>query len=150
MRCILLLAPLLLLAFPAWADDGPVPPPPPPPRVRYGEQTILVDFVTGGATVVLFAAGTEAKWAGAGAFVLGAPMVHVAHGQWPQMLIGIGARVVTPGVGCVLGGIGGLAFGPATTQSGGYGSDMEVGCAIGAVGGMIVASALDAALLAQE
>lgn len=118
--------------------------------VRYGEQVAIVDLITGGIAIGLFAADTEAKWVGAGAFVLGAPLVHAVHGQLPQTFAGMGIRVMTPGLGCVSGAITGLIVAPGSEREGNMLEGLEVGCKVGAIGGMVLASVLDAAFLARE
>ncbi len=80
----------------AWADkrDGD----------WYGWQTMAVDTVSVGT----FALGINlhsnpAALAGAGGLLLGAPILHAAHGNWGNAGLSLGSRVLLP--------IGGLALG---------------------------------------
>jgi hypothetical protein len=161
--------------------DPRAPPPPPAPTSHptwYGWQTLAADA----ASVVIVSFGltrTETStsggmdllapvmiYGGAGAFVLGGPIVHAAHGRWTTAMGDLALRVGAPLVAGVVG------YGIASTQvtslpaycndppagfqglgcvldQVGNDSIRAEGALIGAGTGALVASVLDAAVLAH-
>jgi hypothetical protein len=159
---------LLLVTSPAHADDTPaehtqetrtaIPAPlgvaptvgasdraqPPVTESRwYGWQTLLVDgasVAVAGASLTL---NEEALAAGlllgASGYAVGAPIVHLSHGQPVKALVSLGFRALTGGAGMLLLGLG--------ASGGMYG--LLLGAAAGAMllpGAMVI----DAAWLARE
>lgn len=113
------------------APDGPHP----TETVWYGWQTLLSDGAALATTPIV-------PWLGVTTYLLGAPLVHAAHGRPIVSLASVGLRVGTPLVGAV----GGVLL------SSGCGRDLcglgyaAVGAAVGAGGAVL----LDAFALARE
>jgi hypothetical protein len=131
----------------------------PPPEVRswYGYQTLALDALS----TVLITVGIV-KWngyagaAGAASFLLGPPIVHMAHGQgWKGLydmgLLRVTEPLVSAGVGAAIGAIVG-----AKTGCGAGGDDIPLPCGtlpgllIGLGVGMVAAVAVDASVFAWD
>ncbi|HEU4405157.1 MAG TPA: hypothetical protein VFS43_07690 [Polyangiaceae bacterium] len=141
---------------------APCPPPvrvakpkraePPPPRVEwYGWQTIATDL----AAVAFVGAGASDEedggvaLLGLGTYLLGAPIVHAANGQFGKGVASLGLRVGVP----VAGALGGLMLGSATCrEDDGWNENVcPLGqAALGSLLGILAASTLDAAVLAKK
>lgn len=143
MRSLLL---MLLLAMPsvAHADPGSVEHESPPPRATtehtwYGWQPLLVDASVLGAMLAVrseYVAG-----AGLGAFVIGAPITHLAHERWGAALGSFGVRVALPITAAVVGS--------SNCRPSEEGACMQA-AAYGAFLGMAAASLIDAFALSWE
>ncbi len=90
----------------------------------YGWQTITADA----ASVGTIALGINRRFtplaiAGAGGLILGAPILHAAHGNWGNAGLSLGSRVLFPLGGMLLGGVlsggGSVTDGLAKTWGGG-------------------------------
>lgn len=125
-----------------------VPPAPSPPRVKrwYGAYTLATD----GASLVLAVAGgvldREGEglvMAGLGGYLVGGPIVHLAHGNPGRSLLSLGTRAGLPVT---------VAFlGVAAENCGGRGDFCGLGGAIIGFGlGMVAAVAIDAAAIARD
>lgn len=114
------------------------------PRTHwYGWQTLLVD----GGSVVLLLAG--AAPVGVVSYVVGAPIVHVAHRQYAPA-VGSGLlRLTLPIAFAFLGAEVANAATPSSSGSNGLGAAF-VGVFGGAFGGIVAASAIDASVFAWE
>jgi hypothetical protein len=123
----------------------------------YGWQTLLVDAGAAGLFLGgVFHGETRILEAGAAAYALGPPLVHVAHGHVGRAGADAAIRVLGPPV---VGAIGfGLGLGAGVVLTG---NDPEArivvggllgytGLVVGAIGGYVAAVAVDAAVLAQE
>ena len=129
----------------------------PPPATRwYGWQTLLADFGALALTIRLGASVDEhndaavvgAVVASVGAFALGGPIVHAAHGHWEKA----GGSLALRGGLMLLGGLVGWGIGADACSQ--YFYDHE-GCALGyAVVGLVAGTAasiiVDASLLGRE
>jgi len=139
------------------AASPATPPPPPPAATRwYGWQTLLADAWAVTLTIVLSASVDQhddtavigAVVVGTSAFVLGAPIVHAAHGNRANAAWSLVLRVGLMGLGAGIGAASGEA------ECGGYQYDHE-GCSVGyaAAGvllGALMATIVDAAVLGRE
>lgn len=128
-----------------------------PKPTWYGWQTLIVDGFALGATTMGVAMGLREGWpiflVGTGGYLVGAPVVHFAHGR----LIGLGSlglRVVTPFVGALLVGVlvGSVSEIVAEEESTFKQrvKPFEYGVAAGFLAGMAGAIAIDAFLIAYE
>jgi hypothetical protein len=84
---------------PAAADDeAPLAAPPPPPHASwYGYETIAADATAGALTALSFQTNSgPASWGAIGVYVLGAPIVHAAHGRPLAALGSLGLRIGLP------------------------------------------------------
>jgi hypothetical protein len=87
-------------AEPAWQQEPPVA----TESTWYGWQTLLTDGGAIALPVIASAFQNEpativALCAGAGAFVLGAPIVHLAHGRRGAFALSLGLRLALPALG---------------------------------------------------
>jgi hypothetical protein len=129
---------LLLSSGRARADE------PPPKGQWYGAPVLLVDAAS--LAVALGSTGSGSPglgYVGAGGYLLGGPVIHIAHRNGDKAVLSLMIRVAAP-----------LAFGYAAYE--GFGGSNGEGCcpAIGAVLGGVVgaglASVVDATTLAWE
>jgi hypothetical protein len=130
------------------SDDAP---PPAEARVWYGWQTLASDGAAGGLFLAAVADhGKTALYGVSGiTYVLGAPIVHLAHGQWEMSLASLGVRTVTPLLGAAIGNHYDNCQAASVTGSsrGACSSKWEVtGVAVGG----LAAALLDGLLLAYE
>lgn len=132
----------------ALADEDP--PPKKSEEVWYGWQTLLVD-VTAVALLSVRTPGAErdsVPWVGLGTYVMGPPLVHLAHGSPGKAGASAAIRVLGPIGGAALGFGGGMLLG------GGDGMGAIVlgalGFVVGGTLGYAGAVATDAAVLARE
>ena len=123
----------------------------------YGGQTLGVD----GVALALFALGaanggsnpstaTSLMVTSGITYVLGGPVIHIAHGRYGTAAASLGVRLAAPVVGGAVGGVAGaVLFGAASNSTGAL-----IGGATGAIFGLgtgvIVASVLDSAVLAHR
>lgn len=163
--------PLLAIAFltcssPAYAeeDEGAEPaepaadaraPGPGSTRTRwYGWQTLIVDLGGMMAYSAWFTAAGEGDartnannvmgpiWYGA--YALGAPIVHAAHGHWGRAAGSLAMRTAGVAAVALVGmGIGSLA-------SGGDSDGAAAGLAVGVLAGVVTPIVIDAAVLSRE
>lgn len=152
-----LAAAVLVGAEGARADDASPRPDPPRQDRWYGYQTLIADGVaiatssTGVALTVseAKAGGNDANplpglaLAGLGAttYLLGAPIVHWAHGRVGVGFISLGMRILAPLAGLGLGAVGSELA---------NGSKNQIGIPIGAAAGALTAVLLDATLLGWQ
>lgn len=109
----------------------------------YGWQTIMVDagwMLSAGLTSGINRGEVSATIA-VGGYLLGAPILHAAHGNWPSAGISLGLRTTLP----LAGAFTGLAL-----TSRGNNWDGLAGFGIGGALGMIGAMVIDAAALSTE
>ncbi|HEX3773853.1 MAG TPA: hypothetical protein VHV51_05265 [Polyangiaceae bacterium] len=119
------------------------------PRRWYGWQTFASDGVAAGLFLGAVADDHNTALFGASGltFAIGAPVVHLSHGQWEMALGSVGLRVVAPLIGAVIG----------SSQDGKTTSDMSAGggtstkwTTTGVAIGGVVASAIDGLVLAYD
>jgi len=118
------------------------------PRRWYGWQTFSADGIAAGFFFAGVADDHNAPLLGVSGvtFAVGAPVVHLSHGQWEMALGSVGLRVVGPLLGAVIG----------STQDGETSSDTSGGntsakwTTTGVAIGGLVASAVDGLLLAYD
>jgi hypothetical protein len=119
-------------------------------RHWYGWQTFSVDGVAAGFLVGAVAANGNTALYGCSAvsFVSGAPIVHLAHGQWGMALGSAGTRILAPLLGAVIGSqFDGTTHATSSGQSDGSSAKWTT---TGVVIGGLVASAIDGLLLAYD
>ncbi len=155
---------VLLASSVARADDDDVPPRDPPrsTHVWYGYQTLAAD----GVALALFLPAVQPGGTQQGlsamslvTYSLGAPILHLVHGQADKAFGDVALRVVLPLVTGVLGGFAGAANAAARPPTC---SGASLGCAFDAIGaiddgvavggmlGMAGAAIIDASVLARE
>jgi hypothetical protein len=133
--------------------DGHATPDEPQSKLRrrwYGWQTFSVDGVAAG--LLLGAVTTNGAPAldgcSAVSFVIGGPIVHLAHGQWEMALGSAGTRIVAPLFGAIIGSqFDGAVHSTGSGQTSGSSSKWT---ATGAAIGGLVASAVDGLLFAYD
>jgi hypothetical protein len=135
------------------SDDAPSE------TVWYGWQTLTADAASialAGLSLASDGRGSEQAFGvtAVSAFVLGAPIIHAAHGNWGRGAGSLGLRVGMPALGLVVGVLVGSALPRSNT---GTPSDVDnalSNVAYGALVGTLVAaacaSAIDAGALARE
>jgi hypothetical protein len=111
--CATLVAALLLSTAVAHADDAVPPVAVPTPANGYRGQVIAADALAYGQIVTsMITEGPNgadtvlsdiARTGGIGTFLLGAPIVHVAHGNYGRAGASLGIRVLLPLVGASVG-----------------------------------------------
>ena len=119
------------------------------PGERYGHETALVDVVGIGVTVGAIKGGAPLAIVGLATYVLGGPIVHLAHGHAGKFGLDLGIRLGAPIVGmglgmatvCAGGGCKGGLTGTYTALAGGF---------IGVATGVLTAIIVDAAAIARE
>jgi len=127
--------------------------------VWYGHQTLAVDGVAIGMMALGLSSSsrTNLAWIGLGTYALGAPTVHMVHGNWGRGIADVGIRVGAPIALGAVGLMGGVIVGVSAQSD--KNSDTPgleplvygvIGGASGVLGGMILASAIDAAALARD
>ena len=134
---------------PSSSPSSPAASAPSPHERWYGYQTLLADA---GALAVLVAGvaahdrgtGQGIQIAAGAVYVVGGPLVHLAHGRAQASLGSLGLRVGVPLAGGLI-GIGVAALAPDDD-----GDEYVVGTALGVLGGAAGAVALDAMLVAWE
>jgi hypothetical protein len=104
----------------------------------YGWQTLILD----GVALVLTPIN---PYVGLGTYLLGAPIVHGAHGRFLTGFGDLGLRFSAPVVGAALPYIASTAG-----KNGGCKTSCEVATATGAVLGLVAAVVIDAAAIARE
>jgi len=134
---------------------------PPPKAEWYGWQTLLVDGVSL-ATIPLelapstsFTRTPSASYLFIGSlttYAFGAPLVHVAHGHWGRGALDLGLRVGAVAAGSLAGAALGRPGTPSscTGDLAGCFASSSNGLAVGATIGAVVASLVDASLLARD
>lgn len=143
-----------LFASNAFADDAETPPPAAAetPAAKetswYGYQTLFVDASALGVGMLAPKGGMGFAYAGLATYAVGAPVVHVFHGNGKMALADVALRVGAP-IGA--GFVGGIVGAATATDSGlaGLGHVM-VGMMYGALAGVGIAVALDSIVLARE
>jgi hypothetical protein len=146
-----------------WFDTEKEQPPRSSKRDWYGWETLLTDSLATGVVGMGIStgrapyAGTFA-FAGLGTFALGGPIVHAAHGRWGIAAADVGLRVGSVALGAVVGGMLGKAA-QGNSCGGAAGVDdicvpsdsgLIEGVFFGGMVGVVVASAIDSAVLARE
>ena len=124
--------------------------PPPSEKARrgewYGWQTLLTDA----SAVLLIVPVSKAPvlgYAGIGMYGLGAPIVHLAHGNPGRAAGSFALRTVLPVAGCAIG----YAMFQRPDRPGEWiNLSGFAGCFLLGLGGIVAASGLDAGLLARE
>lgn len=134
-----------------WAPPPPEPDRPSPGSTTrwYGYQTLLVDAASVG--VMLAGASDKrigpASAIGLGAFALGAPIVHAAHGHPGKAALDLGLRVVVPvGIGATLAATCSRSQAPGDDGS----SCNMASFAVGVLIGVPIAILVDSTTLARE
>jgi hypothetical protein len=128
--------------LPARADDDPViphqPPAPTGDHSSYRAELFAADALSDFVIVGGFAAGGIPSLAGAGGYLIAAPVIHMRHGHGGRAMISLAMRLALPIAGYYLGG-----------HQGSSDDDDEQFIAQGvfAMGGMLLAQTLDTALL---
>ncbi|MBK8212404.1 MAG: hypothetical protein IPK71_01525 [Myxococcales bacterium] len=116
----------------------------------YGYQTLLTDTAAVLLGFSAAATGPVGGVASVSTYFLGAPIVHLAHGNYGAFGASLGMRTVGP----VLGGFTGLGLGALADGCRGGGDSFcgapLVTAFVGVVGGMLAAVAVDAAVLSKE
>jgi len=109
---------------------------------RYGLQVVAVDAASVGVGAMSGVAGLSV-----GGYLLGGPLVHVAHGNSKRAVQSLFLRVSLPSVGMLVGlyAAGSRCEERLAFSSCGFGE-----MAIGALAGVVTAMVLDAAVLAKE
>jgi hypothetical protein len=111
----------------------------------YGWQTLIVDAASLGALFAAPAAGypwtARLRPLGAGAYLIGGPIVHVAHGRWGRALASLSLRTGLP----IVAALGGAGLGRA--DRGDFLS--KDGFFVGLGAGLVGAAALDALFFAS-
>jgi hypothetical protein len=112
----------------------------------YGWQTLTADAAAASLFALIVGLDVAGKSAqgpvagvGLGVYLLGAPAIHVAHRRVGAGLASLGIRLVAPAIGAIVGS----SFNSRYSETG----DQLV---LGLFAGIVVASALDATLLARE
>lgn len=124
--------------------------------VWYGHQTLAVDGVAIGMMALGLSSSSRSGlgWIGLGTYALGAPTVHMVHGNWGRGIADVGIRVGAPVALGAVGLMGGVIVGVSTMSERSNGLEPVIlgtlGAASGVLGGMIVASVIDAAALARD
>jgi hypothetical protein len=118
-------------------------------RRAYGLQTVSVDLmaILGGASLAA-ATGAAGGAVMVGGYMVGAPIVHVVHGEFVRAVADVGIRFAAP---MLLGSLGFIAL--HRNVSGPEGSSDPGGVAGGWIGltvGVIAAVVIDASVLAYE
>jgi hypothetical protein len=121
----------------------------------YGWQTLIIDLGShAAATGAIVASGGDLgggkpsttqyaiAFSWLGAYVLGAPIVHAAHGHWDRAGISIAMRAG----GWLVLGFAGAGVGGMIDRSDGVGT----GAAIGVLAGIVTPIVLDATILSKE
>ena len=121
------------------------------PRVTrrwYGWQTLSTDAAAGALFLAAIAADHNAPLYGASAvtFSVGAPAIHIAHGNWQRSLASFALHVFTPMCGAVIGG--GTTAPAASTADDSQDPARRILMGVG-IGGLL-ASAVDGLFLAYE
>ncbi|MEI9953082.1 MAG: hypothetical protein WDO74_29900 [Pseudomonadota bacterium] len=143
------LAPSVCSAAPP-AEEPPTTGSNPPQAARrwYGWQTFAADGVAG--TVFLAAVADDHNttlFALSGlSFGLGAPVIHLSHGNWQVALGSLGLRVAGPFVGALIGSQSDIRVSEDATSTD---RSSKWGVAGAAIGGL-VASAIDGLLLSYD
>jgi hypothetical protein len=144
-----------------YAAPPPAPAAPAPSTEWYGWQTLLVDGVALG-TIPLelspsasFARTPSASYLFVGSlssYALGAPLVHVAHGRWGRGVADLGLRVGALAAGSLVGASLGKPGAPSSCEANlaGCFAQGSSGLAVGAAIGAVLASVIDASLLARD
>lgn len=116
----------------------------------YGYQTLITDTASVLFAFSAAATGPVGGVASVSTYVLGAPIVHLVHGNYAAFGASLGMRLGGP----VIGGLGGLGLGAVADDCRGGGgsfcSGPLVGALVGFVGGLVAAVAVDAAVLSKE
>ena len=108
----------------------------------YGEQVIISDVTSAGVTSIGIGANKDGVMLlGAAMYVVGAPAIHAAHGDFGRAGISLGMRVGLP----VLGAVAGSAAGCHSKRM--FDCLIPTGMLLGGMIGILGASVLDAALL---
>ena len=134
---------------------------PPPKEEWYGWQTLLVDGVSLGtiplelAPSASFARTPSASYLFLGSlssYAFGAPLVHVAHGHWGRGVADLGLRVGAVAAGSLAGAALGTPSGLSSCEAtfAGCFAAGSNGLAVGAMIGAVLASLVDASLLARD
>ena len=118
------------------------------PKRWYGYQTLIADSLAVGFGFSARSFDSAGVGLSVGTYLLGAPLVHLAHGKPGMFAASLGSRIVSP----ALGGATGYAIGVGIAGCGGghYCGTPMAGAAVGFLSGWLAASALDAALFARE
>jgi hypothetical protein len=150
---------LVSAANPAHAEES-TPQPTVTMRAEwYGWQTLIVDSATLGT--IPLELGTNASFAktpSAGyllvgslsGYALGAPLVHAAHGHWQRGLADFGLHVGALSLGGLVGGAAGGMPTSCDVKFAGCFTQTNNGLMVGAMLGAVLASVVDASLLAWD
>ena len=119
----------------------PVPAEPPSGEPGYRLQTATVDAIAIGVTTLAAAARSDgAGYLGVGTYLLGSPIVHIAHDHPGRAAGSFGLRVLLPFVGGLIG----------DKQGGCHGDVCDSGdVGLGLFAGMVAATVLDTMWLAE-
>ena len=117
------------------------PPDPPAGEPSYRFQTATVDGIAIGLTTLAFSARNDgAGYLGVGTYLLGSPIVHLAHDHPGRAAGSFGLRVLLPFIGGLIG----------DKQGGCHGDVCDSGNAgLGLFAGMVAATVLDTMWLAE-
>ncbi len=127
--------PPVVVTPPPTPTPAPAPAPAPAPttttreaphyeKVWYGYQTLVID----GIALATLLGGVASKsgpvtGVGLGTYVLGTPIVHMAHGNIGPGFGSLGLRLIVPLIGSGIGAIAGLIVGSSQQQTGNVGTD---------------------------
>jgi hypothetical protein len=129
---------------PPLPEAAPSRPPASPVTPRYGWQTFLADMGSTSLVVAGMATQSAAGIAiGCGAYLVGGPIVHVAHDNTTGALGSLGIRIFVP--------LATAFLGAAVADVGRHSADtVGVGAGVGLATGLVAATAFDALVLAKE
>ena len=118
----------------------------------YGYQVLATDLGGGALVAGGVMADLPAMWlSGAGALLLGGPIVHAAQGNHGRAAASLGLRVGGPLLGGITGSLLSSVFGGSGGQSGaGRVINLFLYSTIGAAAGFVTASVIDIAYVARE
>ena len=108
----------------------------------YGEQTLATDAVAYGGIIAGFSRDhVPLVLTGLATYAVGAPLVHLAHGETGLAGRSLGGRLLLPVAGAMVGAVVGAGISDdADCES----IECGVGIGLGVVGGMLAATVIDA------
>ncbi len=140
-------SPAALVAAPTEDDEDP----PRKPGEWYGYQTLLTDVAAAGMFGLAVKSGSSMfAVASVSTYVLGAPIVHFAHGHVGKGFGDLGLRLGLPVGGALVGAGLACAFGGCSGKGDFAGYAPAIGGVLGAASGGVAAMILDWALISRE